>query len=68
MTPRIENIISTLDRIAPFRLAEPWDNCGLLVGNPDREITGVLVGLDPTGRLLDEAISRHINTIITHHP
>ena len=68
MTPRIETIINTLDRIAPFRLAEPWDNCGLLVGNPDREVTGILVALDPTGRVLDEAISREANTIITHHP
>jgi dinuclear metal center YbgI/SA1388 family protein len=68
MTPRIKNIISSLDHIAPFRLAEPWDNCGLLVGNPDREITAVLVGLDPTGRLLDEAIRLGANTIVTHHP
>jgi dinuclear metal center YbgI/SA1388 family protein len=68
MTTRIKNIIDTLDSIAPFRLAESWDNNGLLVGNPGREITAVLVGLDPTGRLLDEAISRGANTIVTHHP
>ena len=68
MIPSIKNIISTLDRIAPFRLAEPWDNCGLLVGNPDRDITGVLIALDPTGRVLDEAITTGVNTIITHHP
>ena len=68
MTTRIKNIIDTLDRIAPFRLAESWDNSGLLVGNPDQEITAVLVGLDPTGGLLDEAIARGANTIVTHHP
>jgi dinuclear metal center YbgI/SA1388 family protein len=68
MTARIKNIISILDRIAPFRLAESWDNSGLLVGNPEQEITAVLVGLDPTGRLLDEAITQNANTIVTHHP
>ena len=68
MTPRIKNILSTLDHIAPFRLAEPWDNCGLLVGNPELDVTGVLVALDPTGRVLDEAITLGANTIVTHHP
>jgi dinuclear metal center YbgI/SA1388 family protein len=68
MTTQIKHIIDTLDRIAPFRLAESWDNSGLLVGDPDRETAAVLVGLDPTGRLLDEAISRGANTIVTHHP
>jgi dinuclear metal center YbgI/SA1388 family protein len=68
MTTRIKDIIRTLDQIAPFRLAESWDNIGLLVGNPDHEVTTVLVGLDPTHRLLDEAIVQGANTIVTHHP
>lgn len=65
---QIKDIISTLDQIAPFRLAENWDNVGLLVGNPGHAVTAVLVGLDPTIRLLDEAITQGANTIITHHP
>ena len=68
MTTRIRNIISLLDRIAPFKLAEPWDNVGLLVGHPDAEATGILIGLDPTNMLLNEAVSRGANTVITHHP
>jgi dinuclear metal center YbgI/SA1388 family protein len=68
MTTRIRNILDLLDRIAPFTLAEPWDNVGLLIGRPDAEVTGILIGLDPTLSLLDEAISQGTNTIITHHP
>lgn len=49
-------------------MAEPWDNVGLLVGNPEQEVTAVLIGLDPTNNLVDEAIARGVNTIITHHP
>jgi len=65
---RVKDILGTLDRIAPFKLAEAWDNIGLLVGDPEREITAVLVGLDPTGVLLDEAIAQGADTIVTHHP
>jgi len=68
MTVRIKDIIDTLDRLAPFKLAETWDNIGLLVGNPSQEVTDVLVGLDPTSRLLNEAIAQGANTIVTHHP
>ncbi len=65
---RVKDILDILDRIAPFKLAEEWDNVGLLTGGLEREITSILVGLDPTGSLLDEAIDRKANTVITHHP
>ncbi len=54
--------------MAPFELAENWDNVGLLVGNPEQEISSILVGLDATLALIDEAIDKKANTIITHHP
>lgn len=65
---RVKDILDILNRIAPFKLAEEWDNVGLLTGDPEREITSVLLGLDPTDALLDEAIADGTNTIITHHP
>ncbi|MBU1564652.1 MAG: Nif3-like dinuclear metal center hexameric protein [Proteobacteria bacterium] len=68
MTARVKDIISSLNTLAPFNLAEPWDNVGLLIGNPDQEVTAILAGLDPTTILIDEAISLGANTIITHHP
>jgi len=68
MTPRVKDILENLNIEAPFNLAEPWDNVGLLVGNPEQEVTAVLAGLDPTNKLVDEAIARGANTIVTHHP
>ncbi len=65
---RIKDLLEALDRIAPFRLAEEWDNVGLLVGEPERTISSVLVGLDPTSGLLEEAIAGGADTVVTHHP
>ncbi|MFH0780487.1 MAG: Nif3-like dinuclear metal center hexameric protein [Pseudomonadota bacterium] len=68
MTARVKDILSSLNFEAPFSLAEPWDNVGLLVGNPNQEVTAILAGLDPTNTLIDEALRLGANTIITHHP
>lgn len=68
MTVRVEDILNSLNALAPFNLAEPWDNVGLLVGNPGQEVTAILAGLDPTTSLIDEAIILGANTVITHHP
>lgn len=68
MTARVTDILTTLNNLAPFHLAETWDNVGLLVGNADQEVTAVLAGLDPTNNLLDEAIALGANTVVTHHP
>jgi len=64
----VHHVLACLDQLAPFSLAESWDNVGLLAGNPDTPVTSILLGLDPSIRLLDEAIARGANTIITHHP
>jgi dinuclear metal center YbgI/SA1388 family protein len=68
MTVRVKDILESINIEAPFSLAESWDNVGLLVGNPEQEVTAVLAGLDPTNKLVDEAIALGANTIITHHP
>lgn len=68
MAVRVKDILRSIDGTAPFSLAESWDNVGLLVGDAEREVSGVLVGLDPTTPLLDEAIARGVNTVVTHHP
>jgi dinuclear metal center YbgI/SA1388 family protein len=68
MAVRVKDILRSIDGTAPFSLAESWDNVGLLVGDAEREVSGVLIGLDPTTLLLDEAIARGVNTVVTHHP
>ncbi|MBA3013707.1 MAG: Nif3-like dinuclear metal center hexameric protein, partial [Proteobacteria bacterium] len=64
----IETILKSLDALAPFALAEDWDNVGLLVGALNAPVTGIMIGLDPTTSLLDEALSYGANLVITHHP
>ncbi len=64
----IQDIIDILQKIAPVELAETWDNVGLLVGNPSAEAQSILVALDPSSALLDEAESKGANVVITHHP
>lgn len=57
-----------INRIAPFETAEEWDNVGLLVGNPDDRVNGVLVALDVTPGALAAAQAVGANLILTHHP
>ncbi len=68
MLVKLNDLLNCLDKIAPFGLAESWDNVGLLIGDPEREVRSVLLGLDPTLSLLEEAVSCEADTIITHHP
>lgn len=64
----IKNITSYLESIAPPSYQESYDNSGLIVGNPATEVTGILLCLDSTEAVLDEAIDRNCNLIIAHHP
>lgn len=68
LTPTVSDLLETIDQLAPFALAEEWDNVGLMVGAPAHQVSGVLVGLDPTETLLAEALRLGANTIVTHHP
>jgi len=65
---RIQDIADLLESWAPAPVAESYDNVGLLVGLPHMEATGVLVNLDCTEAVVDEAIARGINMIVAHHP
>ena len=65
---RVKDLLKTLDEIAAFGLAEQWDNVGLMLGEPNRSIKGILVALDPTEEILAEALEVGADCIITHHP
>ena len=65
---RIKDIIHSLEEWAPSVLAESYDNVGLLVGDQNREITGVLISLDCTEKVVEEAIAKNCNMVISHHP
>lgn len=61
-------IISALESLAPLALQESYDNSGLLVGMPNAEVSGVLVCLDCTEAVIDEALARGCNMVVSHHP
>ena len=65
---RIGDITEYLEQIAPLSLQEDYDNAGLLTGNKNQEIKGVLISLDTTEDVIDEAIRSGFNLIISHHP
>ena len=64
----LETLIDYLHEIAPNHFQEDYDNSGLLIGQSKDEIKGVLISLDVTEKLIDEAISLGANVIVSHHP
>ena len=65
---QIQDITTALETWAPPPVAESYDNVGLLTGHPDTEATGVLINLDATEAVVDEAIEKGVNLIVAHHP
>ena len=64
----ISDIAKELESWAPPAVAESYDNVGLLVGIPSAEVTGVMVNLDMTEEVIDEAIEKGCNMVVAHHP
>jgi dinuclear metal center YbgI/SA1388 family protein len=64
----IRDVLTAIDAIAPFSLAEPWDNTGLLLGSPQTNVIKLLAALDVTLPVIEEAKSLGVNLIVTHHP
>lgn len=57
-----------LESLAPLSSQESYDNSGLIVGDPQMEVTGALVSLDCIESVVDEAIEKNCNVVIAHHP
>ncbi|MCD6020231.1 MAG: Nif3-like dinuclear metal center hexameric protein [Bacteroidetes bacterium] len=64
----LQNIITELEKFAPLSYQESYDNCGLLTGQREQEVTGALLCLDCTEAVVEEAIRKKCNLIIAHHP
>ena len=64
----VREIESFLYSWAPRELAESWDNVGLLVGDPEAAVERVLVALDITPQVAEEALERGCQLIVAHHP
>ena len=64
----VQDVINHLEELAPLAYAEDFDNVGLLVGNKNKEVTGILVTLDTLETVVDEAIENNCNLIVSFHP
>ncbi len=64
----IKHITNYLESIAPLALQESYDNCGLIVGNPNMEVKGITICLDSTEEVILDAIANGSNLVIAHHP
>ena len=62
------NVYKAIDMLAPFGGCMAWDNVGLLVGEPDSAVTGILVTLDVTPAAVAQALEMRMNCIVSHHP
>lgn len=67
-TPTIQDVCQALESLAPTALAQPWDNVGLLVGDPNSSARKVMLCIDLTHDVAQEAITHKIDLIVTYHP
>jgi len=65
---KISEITQAIESVAPLRYQESYDNCGLQIGDATGDATGVLLCLDVTEAIVEEAIERGCNMIVAHHP
>ena len=68
MSVNCNSIAAAIEKLAPLALAEPWDNVGLLVGRGDRPANLVLLTVDVTPPVIEEAIELGATMIVSHHP
>ena len=65
---KIKQVLCALEQFAPLPLQESWDNAGLQVGLTEAEVSGALLCLDVNESIIDEAIAKGCNLIVSHHP
>ena len=65
---KIKEVVSALELFAPLPLQESYDNAGLQLGLTETEVSGALLCLDVTEEMVDEAVEKGCNLIVSHHP
>ncbi len=65
---KINEIVQSLETLAPISYQESYDNAGLITGNDSWECTGILITLDATEEVIKEAIEKKCNLVVAHHP
>jgi len=64
----VHDIYQYLDEIAPFSYQESYDNAGILIGDRDMAVTGIMVSLDSTAEVIHDAVNQGCNAVVCHHP
>ncbi len=64
----VADIYHFLDGVAPFRYQESYDNAGILIGDKSMDVKGVMLSLDTTEAVIEEAAAKGCNLVIGHHP
>ena len=64
----VADVVALVEAAAPPGLAESWDSNGLICGDPEAPVASILLAVDPVVAVVDEAIERGADMIITHHP
>lgn len=68
MAVTLGELVQQIERLAPPRYAEPWDNVGLQVGDPCAEIQTILLAVDATKQVVDEGARKNAAALVAHHP
>ncbi|MBQ8170813.1 MAG: Nif3-like dinuclear metal center hexameric protein [Oscillospiraceae bacterium] len=64
----VKDILDFINSVSPLSAAEKYDNVGMLVGDYNAEVTGICTCLDITNDVIDEALKKNANLIVSHHP
>ena len=65
---KLKTIIRSLEELSPLHYAEDWDNVGLLLGDEEQEIMHIMVALDASDYVIEQAIKSDVDLLLTHHP
>ena len=65
---KVKDITAAIEKIAPLKLAQGWDNVGLLIGNPQQDVKNILLTIDITGTVVTEAKRLKTDLIVSYHP
>jgi dinuclear metal center YbgI/SA1388 family protein len=68
ITPKVSDVLGIINSLAPFALAEEWDNAGLQVGNPSAFAGKIMVALDAGKSAVEAAVAAGCQLLLTHHP
>ncbi len=66
--PKIKDITGKIEKLAPLETAMDWDNSGLQLGDPEKQVTSILIAVEPTEKVVLEALEKNCQLLIVHHP